>query len=65
MQRDPGANQVALQFGEVKSMNKPLHVKVNDGSTVKKSESGKTGGFKSSVPANSIRPKPVVMPKAK
>ena len=43
-------------------MNKPLHVKVNDGTTVHKSQSGKTSSFKPSVPANAVRPRPVVVP---
>jgi len=44
-------------------MNKPNYA--FDSKMTERSLSGKVGGFKSSIPANAVRPKPIVIPKSK
>lgn len=43
-------------------MNKLASAIAMDGKTVEKGMSGKMGTFRSSVPANAVRPKPVPVP---
>jgi hypothetical protein len=46
-------------------MNKPARVVTHDSKTTERSLRGNTGGFKSSVPANAVRPRPVIVPVSK